>query len=279
MLTLKRLAAAFLITITALLAGAVPVFAIQNQAVTQGYGADSQLQKGMIVKLKDKQSNMVEPVTAATVTDMQGVVVAANAAPVTLGNDNNNGQVFVATFGRYDVLVSNQNGPIRTGNYITISSLAGIGMKADSSQPTILGKAAGNFDGTSNVAGTVQLTDEAGHKVSVALGRIPVDVTISHNPLQDQGSNNLPGALRRASQLIANKPVAPVRVYIALALLVITTVIAAIVLYAGIRSSLTAIGRNPLAKRSITRNLFQVILAGVIILLVGVFAVYLILKV
>ncbi|MGH7241234.1 MAG: hypothetical protein ACREGB_02995, partial [Candidatus Saccharimonadales bacterium] len=118
-----------------------------SQAVTQGYGSDTVLQNGMIVKLSDKDSSKVEPLTTDTVTKMQGVVVAANDATVTIGSDGNKSQVFVATFGHYDVLVSNQNGPIKAGDYITISALAGVGMKVDTTQPTVLGKATADFTG------------------------------------------------------------------------------------------------------------------------------------
>src|SRR5882757_747888 len=97
--------------------------------VTQGYGTTQALQNGMIVKLLDNDTTKVEPVTTDTIAKMQGVVVAANDAAFALGNNGNNGQVFVATTGKYEVLVSNQNGPIKSGDYITISALAGIGMK------------------------------------------------------------------------------------------------------------------------------------------------------
>lgn len=271
-------------TLLSLLAGsilAVPVASANSsstQAVTQGYGTDTVLQKGMLVRLKDKDAAKVVPLTSATAAEMQGVVVAANDASVTLSSDNNSGQVFVATYGHFEALVSNQNGPIKSGDYITISSLDGVGMKADSVQSTVLGKAASNFDGTANVQGSTTVKDQGGHSVNVSFGRIPVDISISHNPLQQDINNNLPGFLKKASQFVANKPVSSSRVYISLVVLLISTVIAGSILYAGIRSGLVAIGRNPLAKTSITRNLVQVIITGLIIFIIGLFAVYLLLK-
>lgn len=249
-----------------------------NQSVTQGYGSDTVLQKGEIVKLKDSDATKVEPLTLDTISKMQGVVVSASDAAVSLSDNSNHQQVFVATFGRYDVLVSNQNGAIKTGDYVTISSLSGIGMKAGTGQPVVLGRAAGGFDGISNVEGTATLTDSTGKHVSVSLGRIPVNIGIAHNPLQETVENNVPGFLKKASQLIANKPVSSTRVYLSLAVLIISAIIAGSMLYAGIRSGLVAIGRNPLAKKSITRNIVQVILTSLIIFIIGLFAVYLLLK-
>jgi hypothetical protein len=60
--------------------------------------------------------------------------------------------------------------------------------------------------------------------------------------------------------------------------MVLTAIIAGSILYAGVRTSMIAIGRNPLAKGSVTRNLIQVVVTSVIILIIGIVAVYLILK-
>ncbi len=249
-----------------------------TQAVTQGYGTDSPLQQGMIVKLKDNDPTKVQPLTTNTIAQMQGVVVAANDATVTLSNDGNTGQVFVASFGHYDVLISNQNGPIKTGDYITISSLAGVGMKVGTSQAVVLGKAAAGFDGTSNVASTASIKQANGGQVSVSIGRIPVDIVVSHNPLQQVVGDGLPGFLRKAGQQIANKPVSSARIYAGLIVLLVTTAIAGGMLYSGVRGGLVAIGRNPLARQSIFSGVAQVVLSGVIVFIVGLFAVYLLLR-
>jgi hypothetical protein len=249
-----------------------------SQAVTQGYGTDKPLQNGMIVKLVDKDASKVEPLTDATVSKMQGVVVAANDATVTISNDGNKGQVFVAAFGHYDVLVSNQNGPIKSGDYITISAIAGVGMKVDTTQPTVLGKATGDFTGAGRVASSAKLKDSTGKEVTVSLGRIPVDISISHNPLQAAAADGLPGFLKKTSEAIAGKPVNAARVYIAFAVLVMSSIVAGFMLYSGIRGGLIAIGRNPLAKKQIVGGIIRVVLSGLICFILGVFGVYLLLK-
>lgn len=249
-----------------------------TQAVIQGYGSDAPLQYGMIVKLKDGDGTKVEADTAAGMDKMQGIVVPPNDASVTLSDNANAGQVYVATFGRYNVLVSNQNGPIKAGDYITVSSLAGIGMKADSSQDIVLGRAVSGFSGTDSVEGAATLVDNHGKHVAVSLGRIAVDINIVHNPLQQKVDNNLPGFLSRASEIIANKPVSSVRVYLGLTVIVISAIIAGSILYSGVRNGLIAIGRNPLAKKTIARNMVQVIVTSLIIFILGIFAVYLLLK-
>lgn len=249
-----------------------------NQAVTQGYGTDTPLQLGMIVKLKDKDATKVEAATQNTADKVLGVVVAANAAPVTLSSDDNKGQVFVATFGRYDVLVSNQNGPIKTGDYIALSALSGIGMKVDTVQPVVIGKAAADFGGSNSVAGSASLKDSSGKTINVSIGRIPVNISIGHNPLQQVSARNVPSFLRQVGQNIAGKQVGVTRVYLAVVVLALSAFITGAMLYSGIRGGLIAIGRNPLARREIIRGIVRVILSGLIVFIIGLFGVYLLLK-
>lgn len=249
-----------------------------SQAVTQGYGSNTPLQNGMVVKLDDKDTSKVEPLTDATASKMQGVVVAANDAAVTISNDGNKGQVFVATFGHFDVLVSNQNGPIKTGDYIIISAIAGVGMKVDTNQSTVLGKATADFTGAGKVAGTAKLKDSTGKEITVSLGRIPVDISISHNPLQQLKADGVPSFLAKASEAVAGKPVSAARVYISMAVLLLSTLVSGGILYSGVRGGLIAIGRNPLAKKQIMGGIIRVVLSGLICFILGVFGVYLLLK-
>jgi len=250
-----------------------------TQSVTQTYGTTTTLQKGMIVRLDDKDSTKVAALKADESKKMHGVVVAANDAALTLTGDASKRQVFVATYGRYPVLVSDQNGAIKKGDLITISALAGVGMKAGDSQEVVLGKAVTDFNGKAEVESTATLKDNSGKKIDVSIGRIKVDIGISHNPLLSSGPVwGIASFLQSISNGVAGKEVQPIRVYVSLLILIITTAIAGFVLIGGVRSAIVAIGRNPLAKASIFRGLFQVVLSSVIIFVLGVFGVYLLLK-
>lgn len=246
------------------------------QAVTQGYSSDAPMQRGIIVKLVKADTTKVEPLSAETIEEMYGVVVDANDAPVTLSNEGK--KVFVATSSPFEVLVNDQNGPVSPGDYVTISALQGVGMKAGNTQPMVVGRALTGFDGNTNVIGTTEVTDSAGTKKQVHIGRLNADISISRNPLLKGETPNVPEFLRRATEAVAGKPVNAARMYLAVFVFAVTTIAAGSLMYASVRNGLISIGRNPLSKKSIIRSMFQVIVTGLIIFIAGVFGVYLLLK-
>lgn len=257
----------------------VPVVAADSTAVTQQYGSDGTLQEGMIVRLATNDAASVVPLETDKAQQMLGVTVSANDAALTLSGDQSSHGIFVATSGRYKVLVSDQNGPIAANDYISISALDGVGMKATAKQQTVLGRAAESFTGSKNVIGTSTLTTADHRKIDVSLGRVAVDIGVGKNPhyQQEQPIGNI-GFLRDFSNGVAGKTVSVPRLYLALAILLVSAVMAGSVLYGGVRSGILAIGRNPLAKTTISRGLIQVVLTSVVIFVIGLFAVYLILK-
>ncbi|HLZ14482.1 MAG TPA: hypothetical protein VKQ34_00645 [Candidatus Saccharimonadales bacterium] len=249
------------------------------QNVTQGYNTDQPIENGLIVRLKPGDAKKVQPCKLANAGDMLGVTTASTDAPVSL-SDPTQVQVFVATFGQYDVLVSNQNGPIKAGDFITISSLDGVGMKADHNNQFVLGKALEGFAGIKDADSQVTLTGPQGSRQAVGLKRIMVDISVAHNPTYSGDKvAGVPQFLTNVARAVTNKPLTALRVYAALGALLFAVFIAGWVLYAGIRSGITAVGRNPLAKSAIMRSLISVILSAVIVVIVGLIAVYLLLKI
>jgi len=251
------------------------------QNVTQGYQSDASLQQGIIVELKKGDASKVVPLSQESETNMLGVVVAPNDAPVSLSEGADKQQIYVATYGQYDVLVSNQNGEIKQGDTITISSIDGVGMKGDGSHEVVLGKAMESYDGMSNVQSTAKLTTNSGSTRTVTLGRIAVNINVAHNPAYHPvvAQAGVPSFLAAAAEVVTDKQVGAVRIYASLLVLLIATVIAGSLLYAGVRTGMTAIGRNPLAKKSIVRNLLQVTIIAMIVFTIGLIAVYLLLKI
>lgn len=260
-------------------AGALAASTSQQPNITQAYSSDQQLEQGMIVGLDPNNSAKVMALSVNHIDRMQGIVVSPSSAPVTLGNQTYQNQVFVATLGRYPVLVSDQDGPISAGDYITISSLAGIGMKADTTGQLVVGKATSSFDGKSNVLGNTTLKTDQGQSQKVDIGLINVDLGIAHNPLNTTSKQLLGFTFfEDVAKTLTGKTVSPPHIYAGLIIFVVIAMIAAAVLYSGIRGDMIATGRNPLAKAAISRNLFEVVLVAVVIFVIGLGAVYLVLK-
>lgn len=243
---------------------------------TQGYDAGASLQRGIIVQLDPNDASKVEPVSAATIEQMHGVVVDPNDAPATLSEEGK--KVFVATSGRYAVLVSNQNGPIKTGDYLTISALSGIGMKAGTQQPMVVGRALGDFDGSVNVVTTTEINNEQGASQKVRLGYVQADILVARNPLLKSTEAILPDFLKRTTETVAGKPVSLVRVYLSLVIFLASVGTTGMIIYSGVRSGIISIGRNPLSKQRVMRGMLQAVLAGLIIFITGLLGVYLVLK-
>jgi 6,7-dimethyl-8-ribityllumazine synthase len=272
-LTFQRVIAIAALSLLCVISTRYPLFA---QAVTQGYGADQIMQRGMLVQLKKGDTTKVEVVKQETADQMYGVVVNANDAPVTLSSDGK--KVFVATAGHYDVLVNTQNGEIKAGDYVTVSAIDGIGMKASDKEPVVVGRALSGFDGKSNVISTPQVKDSNGGSKTVSIGRVQADILVAKNPLLKAEEPNLPSALKKVSESIAGKPVNPARVYISMFVFLLSTIVATTLMYGGVRSAIISIGRNPLSKKSIIKGMFQIIITGLTVFISGIFGVYLLLK-
>lgn len=274
----RKLWLALLATVSLGLIAAAPAAA---QAVTRSYQTDTNLQRGMIVRTLEKNESKVEALKYDQIEKMEGVVVAANDSPVTLSSaDQTTQQVFVATSGKYNVLVSNQNGAIKKDDYITISALAGVGMKADGKQSRIVGKALSGFDGKTNISGKTTVKNGAKADIPITIGLVAVEINISHNPIEEKKTSLIPGMefLQESAGTVVHNDVSPTQLYISILALVVAAFIAGSILYAGVKSSLTAVGRNPLAKASIMKSLISVVITSIIILIIGITAVYLILK-
>ena len=268
----------------ALILGVVATASVSASAETYGggsvasYSADQPIDIGSIVVLTGENSNRVKVATQADVNNMFGVVVDKSQLPFSITNENVENETYVAVSGTYNVLVSNQQGEIASGDYLTLSSVNGIAMRAGEEEVTVFGRANSTFNDSSAALGETELKDSQGGTRTVKFGAIPVTIDIKSNPNHKSTDVNAPEFLKRVGEAIADKEVSPIRIYIGVAIAVISLIAAIAVLYAGIRNGVISIGRNPMSKKSIFRAILEVILTAVLILIIGLFAVYLLLK-
>lgn len=238
------------------------------QKFAQGFQGKGNLNAGMVVAIDKKSQDTVEAAPANDTSRIYGVVIDPSDAPLLL-NRQNGEQVFIATSGSYPILVSTERGPIKTGDFVSVSSTDGIAAAATYAQQAVLGRAAEGFDGKKGVITKVG---------SASIGKIMVNVDPSKNPLV-KNDISIPPFLRKTGEALAGKPVSAVHIYLALAFLVAAITIAVALLTAGVRGAMIALGRNPLNKGSIMNSMFKVVIAAALIFVIGLFGVYLILRI
>jgi len=244
----------------------------------QAYSVGQKLRTGTVVQIDPEDSAKVIPATQDKLKAAFGVVISANRLPLQITKTSDS-QVYVATGGRHDALVTNENGGIEAGDFLAVSSLSGTLMKSSIDQEFVFAKALASFDGKNNAIGSKTLQSTDGRPLQkVGVGVIPIAIEIINNPERESTEANLPDALRRIGLAIAEKEISPTRIYISLGIMAISILIALTVLYSGVRNAMVAIGRNPLSKKSIFKGLLQVILSSILVLIIGLFTVYLLLR-
>lgn len=278
---LTRLFAAMVLSVTLLPATVLAADANEQQSiqsVAQSYQAEQDLQQGLLVRVDPDDTQKVLPSSYEKATQTFGVVVGFNATPVSLSQENASTQVYVITSGRYPVFVSTQNGVIAAGDLLAPSAIDGVAMKADDQVSTVIGRAVSAFDGKANVVSNTQLKTASGKQKNAQLGLITVDLAIGNNPDLAGQNNGVPQVFQSIARAIAGDAITPAQLYASFGLLVLGTIIAGVLMYSGIKTGMSAIGRNPLAKKSIVRNMLQVLMVAVMIFIGCLIAVYLILR-
>ncbi|MFT4532322.1 MAG: hypothetical protein ACI9T8_000340 [Candidatus Saccharimonadales bacterium] len=272
-ISFKRVSALFALIVLVTVSLSAPLSA---QTVTQGYSTDALIQRGMLVSLDAEDTNKVVQARQDNEDRLHGVVVSANDQPFTLSDEAE--KTFVATVGRVPALVSTEAGIIQPGDFLTISNITGIAMKAGALDRFTVGKALESFDGDVNAVSTTEVVNSLGETGNIGIGRIDIDIGVGSNPLLKPTESNLPGFLQKATETVAGRPLSTIRVYVGTFIFLAAASVSGSLLIAGVRSSLISIGRNPLSKKSITKSLFQIILTSIIIFLIGLFGVYLLLR-
>lgn len=240
-------------------------------SIAQGFQTtESNIVSGALVSLKQGTPNTVELSTSDTSGELMGV--AGEKSLIELSNDTVS--VRVVTSGVAAALVSDINGPIKTGDKITASPIAGIGMKATQSV-MIVGTA--QADLSADKAETRTVTDKQGRKQTVHIGAIPLQVDKVFYEAAEDRYSFLPNALDDFARSIVGRQVSPIRVLVATLLVVILFVAVTVLLYSAVRSSIISIGRNPLSEQAVRKGLLEVSLTVIGVLVFTLIVIYLVL--
>lgn len=184
------------------------------------------------------------------------------------------GKVGVASSGVVSVVVSDQNGPIKKGDRITLSAIEGVGMKAQAAG-WIIGIAQTDFSSASTSVGQEVVRGD-GQRVRVALREVPLLLSVSYYG-GEQGAGAL-GWLQGAAEAIAGHKV-PLERAVAAAFIFATAIILLVMLIASaVKQSLIAIGRNPMANGKIAKSLVRVLLTAFGVIVVALVVIYFVLQ-
>ncbi len=247
------------------------IAAATSSAISQSYQTNvSDITQGTLVSLATSKSGLVVPASGSSASTLIGI--AASKPLVQLSSDKP-GSVQVAVGGTVNALVSDINGPVKSGDKITASPISGIGMKATLTSE-IVGTAQTSLQSVKTVAKNFATTD--GKNASVQVGLLPVAINVSYYSATSQSSIAafLPPFLQSIANTLTGKQVSPLRVLLGTCALVLGFIAVTVMLYVAIRSQLISIGRNPLAESAIRKGLIDAIVAAIGVLIITVGVVY-----
>jgi len=234
--------------------------------VSSAYNASGNTPSGSIVRLDPSNSNNVLPANSSSAFHLLGVVVPRDTSLITVNPSDSTVQV--ASSGTTPALVSDVNGAINKGDYISVSPIDGFGMKAESGLP-VIGIAQTNFSSISGTITTKQIKDKNGKTVSVNVGFDRIAISIGSGVAAASNSTNLNG-LQKAVQSLTGRSVSTIRIMISLAIAVVAIVSLATLIYGSIYGSIISVGRNPLAKSVIMKTLTFVLIMAAISAIVAI---------
>ncbi|MBI2330001.1 hypothetical protein HYU94_01280 [Candidatus Daviesbacteria bacterium] len=245
-------------------------YAQQSQGieVTSVYEvAESEAQEGDILKATDKG------LVRTTIGFDNKIFGVIQDAPLLVYRSETQGKPVVRS-GVAQVNVTTLNGPIKYGDYITSSSIAGKGQKASESGYTV-GMALGEFTGE----GGGQIDGPRG---KVGSGKIPVAVRIEYTELTNpRFAGRLFGFVGTAflENISDPKQLGNVVRFVAAGLVILLSFTFGFLTFSrSIAKSIEALGRNPLAKATIQMSMIINIILLVITGIVGIVASILIIR-
>ena len=253
------------VCVIAALASVVTTYAAE---VSERLRSSEQVVSGMVVS-RAEEDGFVKPASITKNEAIVGVAIPEDAATVSVGRDESD--VVVATSGIASVLVSNVSGEIKKGDQLGISEIVGVAGRLEN-QAIIIGEALQDFP--SSAAAAVEEFELDGKTYTVGLIEVQLNVRGNTNA---QDISPIPGFLQEFSNNLVGKQVSPIRITVALILLITSFIIDGTLLFATVRSTITSIGRNPLSKHAVFRSLTPIIFIVLGVTAVGLGASYLIL--
>lgn len=268
-----RLYLASPILLVGLLIGGIGLAAAASANISHSYSGAKGITMGSLVSLDSEQDNFVEAANISTANKLVGITVAVEDSLVAIDSADN--KVQVATSGVVNALVSDVNGPIKTGDQIAVSPFNGVGMKAEPGS-RIVGLAQTSLGGDGAKSQPTKVTNKNGKIQTINVGFVRVSIAIGSVPrLSDETENNI---LQKVARSITGHYVSTARLVVSTVIAIIALLALVMLIYTSVYGTIVAVGRNPLAKSSIFRALISVMGLVVITAFVAIGTIYLIIR-
>lgn len=202
------------------------------------------------------KSNVNKVCTKEYDSNMMGVIVEKPSVSFT----SSSGGVPLISLGNVYTNVTGANGPIRKGDFVTSSTTPGIAQLAKKSG-YILGVALEDYSGTD----------------SSQIGKILISVNIRPAVLSGGAGSNLMELIKDGVSGAFESPLSALRYIIAGILVVVSFVFGILHFGKMAKSGVEAIGRNPLAAKTIQLGILFNVLIAIVIMAVGLGIAYLVL--
>jgi len=242
---------------------------VSAASIAQGYtSTDSNLVVGMAASLSPASSSedrVVERASTSNRAKFVGIVTTSNANLLTL--TSNGLPVVVATTGEATAIISDLNGAIHKGDYVAVSPLRGVLMKAGGTEVNAIGTALEDLGGAEDQQIS---TNNGSRTVKVGTARIEISPSSIALATNDQSKS----ILHNLGMGLAGRTVSDWQVLTAMIIFLVILIIEGSLVYGAIHSTIIALGRNPLAHDEVYKQLFQVLLAVLGILAFGMATIY-----
>lgn len=241
----------------------------QVQAIARGYStSDESLSPGMVAALSNSGDSEVERADQSSGKRVVGVVTTFDGSSVTLASGSS--KVLVESEGDILAYVSDIGGEIKRGDLLAVSSFKGILMKS-SGTGAVLGVALEDSSSVAEENVTNYAYKENGASKTTRIFKIKINLNKQSAATSAQVG---PSALSKIGESITGKQVSDIRVLAALIIFVLVMIAEGGIIYGAVTSAITALGRNPLARKMIRREMTRVIIVAIGVLGIGLGAVY-----
>lgn len=236
--------------------------------VSQGFVSDDKdLRQYMVVSLTGDNAQGHPVVQSSSINQTGGAIgIAVGLSDSLLTVAPVSSQVYVVSSGPTKAYVSDINGAPKKGDFLSVSPLRGILMKADKANSSkAFGKALKDFSLVDSQL--IKAQDTKGQPISTHVTILDVNIDINPPVAANTESSNW---LSNLGSNITGRPISGLRVLVALAIFFTLMVIEGEIIYSTVSTSITAMGRNPLARKSITRQSLHSAGVASVILIAGI---------